>query len=118
MPRVARQLELFRVPVRSNGTFLFRRVLIRGNFGHISLRLYLGHGRHNFWFLFFRFVVHRINKWRDYGKCTFLSSSDVDLVRKRAADTTQVNPLEPLTKLITDFMAFGRLAKTGFFGSV
>jgi site-specific recombinase XerD len=26
----------------------------------------------------------------------FLSSSGVDLVRKRAADTTQVNPLEPL----------------------
>ena len=37
----------------------------------------------------------------------FLSSSGVDLVRKRAADTTQVNPLEPLTKLITDFMARG-----------
>ena len=30
----------------------------------------------------------------------FLSSSGVDLVRKRAADTTQVNPLEPLAKLI------------------
>ena len=27
----------------------------------------------------------------------FLSSSGVDLVRKRAADTTQVNPLEPQT---------------------
>ena len=35
----------------------------------------------------------------------FLSSSGVDLVRKRAADTTQVNPLEPLAKLIHDFMA-------------
>ena len=33
----------------------------------------------------------------------FLSSSGVDLVRKRAADTTQVNPLEPLAKLINDF---------------
>ena len=37
----------------------------------------------------------------------FLSSSGVDLVRKRAADTTQVNPLEPLAKLISDFMARG-----------
>jgi predicted peroxiredoxin len=37
----------------------------------------------------------------------FLSSSGVDLVRKRAADTTQVNPLEPLAKLINDFMARG-----------
>jgi hypothetical protein len=35
----------------------------------------------------------------------FLSSSGVDLVRKRAADTTQVNPLEPLANLIKDFMA-------------
>jgi predicted peroxiredoxin len=37
----------------------------------------------------------------------FLSSTGVDLVRKRAADTTQVNPLEPLAKLINDFMARG-----------
>jgi predicted peroxiredoxin len=37
----------------------------------------------------------------------FLSSSGVDLVRKRAADTTQVNPLEPLAKLVNDFMARG-----------
>ena len=37
----------------------------------------------------------------------FLSSSGVDLVRKRAADTTQVNPLEPLAKLINNFMAQG-----------
>src|SRR6202046_5531736 len=35
----------------------------------------------------------------------FLRSSHVDLVRRRAADTTQVNPLEPLAKLINDFMA-------------
>jgi predicted peroxiredoxin len=35
----------------------------------------------------------------------FLSSSGVDLVRKRAADSTQVNPLEPLARLINDFMA-------------
>jgi predicted peroxiredoxin len=37
----------------------------------------------------------------------FLSSSGVDLVRKRAADTTQVNPLEPLAKLINDFLVRG-----------
>jgi predicted peroxiredoxin len=37
----------------------------------------------------------------------FLSSGGVDLVRKRATDTTQVNPLEPLTNLIKDFMARG-----------
>src|SRR6476646_10351004 len=37
----------------------------------------------------------------------FLSSSGVDLVRKRAADTTQVNPLEPLPNLIKDLVARG-----------
>jgi len=37
----------------------------------------------------------------------FLSSAGVDLVRKRAADTTQVNPLEPLADLIRDFMTRG-----------
>jgi predicted peroxiredoxin len=37
----------------------------------------------------------------------FLSSGGVDLVRKRAADTTQVNPLEPLASLLADFMARG-----------
>jgi predicted peroxiredoxin len=37
----------------------------------------------------------------------FLSSKGVDLVRKRAVDTTQVNPLEPLAKLINDFMSRG-----------
>jgi predicted peroxiredoxin len=37
----------------------------------------------------------------------FLTSSGVDLVRKRAADTTQVKPLEPLAQLIKDFMARG-----------
>ena len=30
----------------------------------------------------------------------FLTSAAVDLVRKRAVDTTVVNPLEPLSKLI------------------
>jgi predicted peroxiredoxin len=49
-------------------------------------------------------------KWRHYGRLKvfiFLSSSGVDLVRKRAADTTQVNPLESLAKLINDFMTRG-----------
>jgi predicted peroxiredoxin len=37
----------------------------------------------------------------------FLTSSAVDLVRKRAVDTTQVNPLEPLKALIDDFLRRG-----------
>ncbi len=37
----------------------------------------------------------------------FLTSSGVDLVRKGAADTTQVRPLEPLADLIKDFLARG-----------
>ena len=37
----------------------------------------------------------------------FLTSAAVDLVRKRAADVTVVNPLEPLAKLIGDFMQRG-----------
>ena len=37
----------------------------------------------------------------------FLTSSGVDLVRKRAADTTQVHPLEPLSQLIGDFLKRG-----------
>lgn len=37
----------------------------------------------------------------------FLTSAAVDLVRKRAADTTQVNPLEPLARLVEDFLARG-----------
>ena len=37
----------------------------------------------------------------------FLTSAAVDLVRKRAADVTVVNPLEPLAKLIDDFMKRG-----------
>lgn len=37
----------------------------------------------------------------------FLTSAAVDLVRKRAVDTTQVNPLEPLKNLIEDFMRRG-----------
>jgi predicted peroxiredoxin len=37
----------------------------------------------------------------------FLTSSGVDLARKRAADTTQVHPLEPLAALIADFLARG-----------
>lgn len=37
----------------------------------------------------------------------FLTSSAVDLVRKRAADMTHVHPLEPLAGLIQDFMKRG-----------
>jgi predicted peroxiredoxin len=37
----------------------------------------------------------------------FLSSAGVDLVRKRAIDTTQVAPLEPLAALVKDFLARG-----------
>jgi predicted peroxiredoxin len=37
----------------------------------------------------------------------FLTSGGVDLARKRAVDTTQVNPLEPLAALIRDFVARG-----------
>jgi predicted peroxiredoxin len=37
----------------------------------------------------------------------FLTSAAVDLVRKRAADTTQVNPLEPLKGMIEDFLKRG-----------
>jgi predicted peroxiredoxin len=37
----------------------------------------------------------------------FLSSSGVDIVRKRAADSTQVKPLEPLAALIADFIKRG-----------
>jgi predicted peroxiredoxin len=37
----------------------------------------------------------------------FLTSAGVDLVRKRAADTTHVQPLEPLAALVKDFLARG-----------
>lgn len=37
----------------------------------------------------------------------FLTSNGVDLVRKRAADATQVHPLEPLLQLITDLQRRG-----------
>ena len=37
----------------------------------------------------------------------FLASAGVDLVRKRASDTTQVTPLEPLAQLIGDFVKRG-----------
>jgi predicted peroxiredoxin len=39
--------------------------------------------------------------------CAFLTSSAVDLVRKRAADMAHVPPLDPLKALIADFMARG-----------
>jgi len=37
----------------------------------------------------------------------FLTSSAVDLVRKRAVDMTHVPPLDPLKKLLDDFVARG-----------
>lgn len=37
----------------------------------------------------------------------FLTSAAVDLVRRRAVDTTQVAPLEPLAALVKDFLARG-----------
>jgi predicted peroxiredoxin len=37
----------------------------------------------------------------------FLTSAAVDLARKRAVDTTQVNPLDPLKALIEDFLGRG-----------
>ena len=35
----------------------------------------------------------------------FLTSAGVDVVRKKAADTTQVKPLDPLADLVRDFVA-------------
>ena len=37
----------------------------------------------------------------------FLTSSGVDLARKRAIDMTRVEPLEPLPALVKDFLARG-----------
>lgn len=37
----------------------------------------------------------------------FLTSAGVDLVRKRAFDSTHVHPLEPLAALVKDFLARG-----------
>jgi predicted peroxiredoxin len=37
----------------------------------------------------------------------FLTSAAVDIVRKKAADTTQVKPLEPLSNLVRDFVSRG-----------
>lgn len=37
----------------------------------------------------------------------FLTNSGVDLVRNRAAHVTQVQPLEPLSNLVQDFLSRG-----------
>lgn len=37
----------------------------------------------------------------------FLTSSGVDIVRRGAADTTQVKPLEPLAAMLKEFVARG-----------
>lgn len=39
--------------------------------------------------------------------CAFLTSSAVDIVRKRSMDMTHVPPLEPLKALVDDFMKRG-----------
>lgn len=39
--------------------------------------------------------------------CAFLTSSAVDLVRRRSVEMTQVAPLDPLKTLMEDFMARG-----------
>jgi predicted peroxiredoxin len=41
------------------------------------------------------------------GVSIFLTSSGVDLVRRGAADMTQVKPLEPLALMLRDFLARG-----------
>jgi predicted peroxiredoxin len=37
----------------------------------------------------------------------FLTSAAVDIVRKKASDTTHVKPLEPLANLVRDFVSRG-----------
>lgn len=37
----------------------------------------------------------------------FLTSSSVDIVRRKGSDMTQVQPLEPLASLVGDFLARG-----------
>ncbi len=37
----------------------------------------------------------------------FLTSAAVDIVRKKASDTTHVQPLEPLSQLVRNFVARG-----------
>jgi predicted peroxiredoxin len=37
----------------------------------------------------------------------FLTSAGVDIVRKKASDTTHVKPLDPLADLVRDFVARG-----------
>lgn len=39
--------------------------------------------------------------------CAFLTSSAVDLVRRRSVEMTQVQPMDPLKALIDDFMKRG-----------
>lgn len=39
--------------------------------------------------------------------CLFLTSSAIDLVRKRALETTHVAPMDPIKNLLEDFMARG-----------
>lgn len=41
------------------------------------------------------------------GVAIFLTSSAVDIARRRATDLTHVQPMEPLKSLVDDFMARG-----------
>ena len=43
----------------------------------------------------------------DMKVCAFLTSSAVDLVRRRSIELTHVQPLDPLKTLIDDFMKRG-----------
>jgi len=52
-----------------------------------------------------RELVVLMTRGTDHELSVFLTSAAVDLVRKRAADTTQ--PLEPLKALIADFVRRG-----------
>jgi predicted peroxiredoxin len=53
-------------------------------------------------------ITHGIDhELSSVGFTIVLTSAGVDLVRKKAADTTHVEPLEPLTALMRDFVARG-----------
>jgi hypothetical protein len=108
MPQAAQEVELFRgSPVRLGGSFPFRHVLVQRNFRQISLRLYLGHGWCNFWFLYFRFAVHRITffvrGWAiaRMGK-TFRAADDelpsVGKMKQRAGDRPNGDDQQGYTK--------------------
>jgi hypothetical protein len=81
MPQAAEQ---FGSPFRFDGTFLFQRILVRRNFGNVSFRLYLGHGRHNFWFLSFWFAIH--------SRSAFCSTLGNRSTRRNVPPSTSIKP--------------------------